>query len=56
MAILRKKRIEDSMSHSLDEVKKTIDSDYDPNQLYDANGDGVVNGEDLMQRDRKSVV
>ena len=56
MAILRKKRIEDSMSHSLDEVKKTIDSDYDPNQLYDANGDGVVNGEDLIANGEDDAV
>lgn len=56
MGIIRRKKIEDNMSRSLDEVRKTIDSDYDPNQLYDVNGDGKIDVHDLISDDEEDQV
>lgn len=48
MVIFKRKATEDKMSRSLDEVKKTMEDDYDPNRVYDANGDGRIDENDFI--------
>ena len=49
--IFRSKQPEELMSSSLDEVKKSMNEDYDSEQIFDANNDGKVDKKDLFEED-----